>query len=68
MCAGSSVHGVLGGPSACFIKLLNIFPSLYITCIEYVFFFCVLHWPTNLCDDVWLDILMLKVSNEQWGD
>lgn len=52
------------GASVCFVKLLNICYSLYITCIEYMLF-CFLHWPTNFCDDMALDVLMLKVSNKR---
>lgn len=48
----------------CFVKLLNICSSVYITCIEYMLF-CFLHWPTNFCDDMGLDVLMLKMSNKR---
>lgn len=47
----------------CFVKLLNICSSVFNTCIEYMLF-CFLHWPTNVCDGMGLDVLMLKVSNK----
>lgn len=64
MCAVSSVHGGMVGTSVCFVKLLIICSSVYITCIEYMLF-CFLHWPTNLCDDMGLGVLMLKMSNKR---
>jgi len=63
VCIKFFTWGVVGA-SVCFVKLLNICFSVYISCIEYMFF-CFLHWRTNVCDDMGLDVLMLKVSNKR---
>jgi hypothetical protein len=56
--------GVVGASVYC-VKLLYICSAVYSTCVE-VMLFCCLHWPTNFCnEDMGVDVLMLKVSNEQ---